>query len=272
MPELPEIETLVGQLNRSLAGFRISGIEIRNDSVLASPREELEKKLQGKEIVRVRRRGKFIQVHLFPSLTLWFHLGMTGQIFLETPPASLRPHTHLILSFRDSARRLFYRDVRRFGRVFLTEGGASGVPPQVRCLGPEPQEWDPEAFAANFKERRARIKNLLLDQTVVAGLGNIYADESLHRAGIHPLRRSHRLGRARLLRLREAMCEVLEEAIRWGGSSIDDYFHLDGSKGEFQYFHRVYGRSGEACPSCGAQIQKVKLSGRTSSFCPHCQR
>lgn len=272
MPELPEIETLAFQLNQFLGGYTISGVEIRNESILESPREKLESEIRGKKIVRIERRGKYLQLDLARGLTLWFHLGMTGQLFLEPPPASLRSHTHFILSFAGSTRQLFYRDVRRFGRIALTETGEGGLPSGVRRLGPEPKEWDPEDFIAHFKARRARIKNLLLNQTLVAGLGNIYADESLHRAGIHPLRRAYRLGRGRLERLREAMCQVLEEAIRWGGSSIDDYFHLDGEKGKFQYFHRVYGRAGEACSTCGARIQRIRLSGRTSSFCPHCQR
>ena len=272
MPELPEIETLVFQLNQALGGSTISGVEIRNESVLESPREELEGRIQGKKIVQVTRRGKYIRIDLSRDLTLWFHLGMTGQLLFEIPPPSLKPHTHFILSLTDSAKRLFYRDARRFGRIALTPVDERSVPRGVQRLGPEPKEWNPEDFIARFKARRARIKNLLLNQTLVAGLGNIYADESLHRARIHPLRRAHRVGRGRLARLHEAMCEILEEAIRWGGSSIDDYFHLDGERGRFQYFHQVYGRAGEACSVCGARIRKIKLSGRTSSFCPHCQR
>lgn len=272
MPELPEVETLVFQLNQALAGATISRIEIRNGSILQTPREELETRTQRKKIVQIKRRGKYLQFNLSGKLTLWFHLGMTGQLLFETPPPSLRPHTHFMISFVHSEKRLFYRDVRRFGRIALTEAGERLLPPGVRRLGLEPKEWNVEKFIDRFKSRRARIKNLLLNQTLVAGLGNIYADESLYRAGIHPLRQASSVGRGRLGRLREAMCEVLEEAIRWGGSSIDDYFHLNGEKGRFQYFHRVYGRAGEACGACGARIRKIKISGRTSSFCPHCQR
>lgn len=272
MPELPEIETLVRELHEALRGETIRGAEILNESILGSGSRELGSEIQGKEILQVTRRGKYIRIDLAEGLTLWFHLGMTGQLFLGVPSLSLQPHTHLTLSFVDSTKQLFYRDVRRFGRIRLTSSDEESHPSGVRRLGPDPREWNPETFIARFKVRKARIKNLLLDQTLVAGLGNIYADESLHRAGIHPLRRAYRLTRPRLARLREAMCEVLEEAIRWGGSSIDDYFHLDGEKGRFQYFHRVYGRGGETCSACGTQIRKVKLSGRTSSFCPHCQR
>lgn len=271
MPELPEVETLTLQLDRALRGKTISEVEIRNESILETGPEELKNKVQGKQIVQIARRGKYLQLNLSGGLTLWFHLGMTGQLLLEIPPSSLRPHTHFVLSFSNSRKRLFYRDVRRFGRITLTPTDEESFPRGVRRLGLEPKEWSPEDFIARFKTRRARIKNLLLNQTLVAGLGNIYADESLHRAGIHPLRRACRLERSRLERLREAMCEILGEAIRWGGSSIDDYFHLDGARGRFQDFHRVYGRAGEACSACGTRIRKIKLSGRTSSFCPHCQ-
>ena len=272
MPELPEVETLAFQLNRSLAGQRISGVQVLNKSILEEPREGLEEKIAGSEIIQVGRRGKYLRMDLAGNLTLWFHLGMTGQLLLAPPPHSLKPHTHFILSFSGLAKRLFYRDVRRFGRIALTPAGLGKGPEGVRRLGPEPREWDPETFASFFKARRARIKNLLLNQTLIAGLGNIYADESLHRAGIHPLRRARAVGRERLERLHGAVREILEEAVRSGGSSIDDYRHLDGTKGEFQHFHRVYGRAGESCETCGTRIRKVRLSGRTSSFCPHCQR
>ena len=271
MPELPEVETLVVQLNRKLEGRRISGVEIRNDSLLRSPRSALWENLGGNQIVRIARRGKYIRMDLSGDSSLWFHLGMTGQLFLEHPPASLRPHTHFILSFFDSEERLFYRDIRRFGRIALTPAGQED-PEGVRHLGLEPQEWNSIKWASLFKTRRARIKSLLLNQRVVAGLGNIYADESLHRAGIHPLRRASGISRPRLERLREAVCEVLEEAIRSGGSSIDDFIHLDGGRGRFHEFHRVYGRAGGNCFRCASMIRTVKVSGRTSSFCPHCQK
>lgn len=272
MPELPEVENLVFELKKALEGERIQDVEIRNPSVLETPREWLESQIPGKKIIQIGRRGKFIQIRLSEGLILWFHLGMTGQLVLEEPSVSFQPHTHFVLSLRDSEKRLVYRDVRRFGRISLTPYGEAQYPKGVRRLGPEPREWTREKFASLFKERRARIKSLLLDQRLMAGLGNIYADESLHRAGIHPLRRAREVSRHRLFRLHGAIGEVLDEAIRWGGSSIDDYRHLDGSKGQFQLFHRVYGRTGANCRGCGARIKSVKLSGRSSSFCPRCQK
>ncbi len=272
MPELPEIETLVLQLNRSLEGRRISGVEVRNPLLLKTPQREFQEQMVGEKITQIGRRGKYIQINLSQGFALWFHLGMTGQLFLEHPSASLRSHTHFVVSFFKSKEKLFFRDVRRFGHIALTPVHEGKVPEGVRRLGPEPHQWDPEALAAAFKKRKARIKSLLLDQRLIAGLGNIYADESLYRAGIHPLKRAPRISAPRVARLRQAMCEILNEAIRWGGSSIDDYHHLDGSKGRFQNFHQVYGRAGKNCFGCGNLIRSVKISGRTSSFCSHCQR
>ena len=272
MPELPEIQTLVTQLNRVLRGRRISQVEVRNSSLLENPQFEFEKKIVGETIEQVGRRGKYIRMDLSQNLALWFHLGMTGQLFLEPPANDLKPHTHFILSFFDSPHRLLFRDSRRFGRIALTPAGNREAPEGVRKLGREPKEWDPEKLVPVLKGRHARIKSLLLDQRLVAGLGNIYADESLHRAGVHPLRRAHNIPRVKLHRLHQAMGEVLEEAIFYGGSSIDDFIHTDGSKGRFQEFHRVYGRAGKDCLGCGTPIRAVKIAGRTSSFCPHCQK
>ncbi len=271
MPELPEVENLVLELKRVLTGLEIDRAQVRNDSILDSPCQELQAGISGKEIIQVRRIGKYIRIQLSDCF-LWFHLGMTGQLLFEDLPAQLDPHVHFILSFAGSRKRLFYRDVRRFGRIALSPSAESEWPAGVRRLGREPKECSQEAFASLFKLSRARIKNLLLNQKVVSGLGNIYADESLHRAGIHPLRRAHELPRRRLFRLHEAICEVLEEATRYGGSSVDDYLHLDRTRGRFQELHRVYGRGGKNCQTCTTPIRKIKLSGRSSSFCPRCQQ
>ena len=271
MPELPEVETLASQLSRALAGHEIKGIEIRNASLLETPRNQFEKILPERKIQFVRRRAKFLQIDLEGSWTLWFHLGMTGQLLLmESLPDPLPSHSHFILRFRSSG--LVFRDIRRFGSIALTPTDENAFPRGVKNLGPEPWQFGSEAFTSLFKARRASIKSLLLNQTLVSGLGNIYSDESLYRAGIRPVARAHRITRRRLGRLHEALCEVLEEAIRWGGSSIDDYQHVDGTKGRFQEFHRVYGRGGEDCLTCGERIRTVKLAGRTSSFCPQCQK
>ena len=268
MPELPEVETLVSELKNSLSGLTLSGIEIQNPSILKTPVEEFSNLIDQK-IIGIGRRGKYIQVVLSQNQILWIHLGMTGQLLFEKS-FSPKPHTHLIFSFEGCDEKLLFCDPRRFGGITLTSG--LEVPDGVKRLGREPRDWDRPAFVSLLKERRGRIKNLLLNQTLVAGLGNIYADESLYRAGIRPLHRACRVTRRRLERLHAAVCEILEEAIQAGGSSIDDYVHLDGTAGNFQHLHRVYGRGGENCFHCGTRIRSVKLSGRTSSFCPHCQK
>ncbi len=271
MPELPEIETLAFELRQSLAGREIRGLQIRNDSILETPRRWLEKNLPGKRIVQIGRRGKYLRAELTGGFTLWIHLGMTGQLLLEDSPAALTSHTHFRLTFTGTRQELLFRDPRRFGRIALTPYRGEELPRGVQRLGLEPAEWKCQEFSAFVKRRRARIKSLLLDQRVVAGLGNIYADESLYRAGIHPLRRARKIPRTKLSRLHGVILKVLEEAVRWGGSSIDDYVHLDGERGRFQEFHKVYGKKGEGCEICRTPIQSVKLSGRTSSFCPRCQ-
>ena len=273
MPELPEVETLTVQLNRTLQGLKISQVEIRTPSILETPHEEFSAQVRARQITQVKRRGKYIQVELSGNQCIWFHLGMTGQLLFarEKSIVSLA-HIHFILSFAGIPEKIFYRDARRFGHIALSPASRDQFPKGVRSLGLEPSDWKEEDFASFFRTRRARIKSLLLNQTLVAGLGNIYADESLYRAGIRPLRRAHQIGRDRLRLLHRAVCEVLEEAIEWGGSSIDDYLHLDGGVGKFQEFLKVYGRGGEKCGTCGSVIRRVKLSGRTSSFCPHCQK
>ncbi|MBI2167294.1 MAG: bifunctional DNA-formamidopyrimidine glycosylase/DNA-(apurinic or apyrimidinic site) lyase [Candidatus Omnitrophica bacterium] len=272
MPELPEVENLVLELEQALEKREISGVEIRNEDILRTPSFWIKRNLPGKKILQIQRRGKFIRIFLPEGFSLWFHLGMTGQLLLENAVGPLKPHTHFILSLGGTHQRLIFRDPRRFGRVALTPYRGERILKSVERLGPEPREWGREEFASEIRSRRGRIKNLLLNQRLMAGLGNIYADESLHRAGIHPFRAGERIARQRLVRLHSAICEVLEEACRHGGSTIDDYRHLDGQRGSFQAFHKVYGRSGEDCESCGTPIRKIKLSGRSSSFCPRCQR
>lgn len=272
MPELPEVENLVLELREVLVGEVLSGARVRNPAILQTSRLRFEKEIPGKKILQITRRGKFIRIDLSGEQTLWFHLGMTGQILLSETPDLAKDHIHLILSFSNFQKFLFYRDVRRFGKVCLTPSGEKGLPAGVRRLGPEPREWDQEDFAKALRSRRARIKSLLLNQGVVAGLGNIYADESLHRSGIHPSKRACRVQRADLLRLHGTICQVLERATRWGGSTVDDYVHLDARPGQFQMFHRVYGRRGERCFTCGTAIRTIRLAGRTSFFCPHCQK
>lgn len=271
MPELPEVQTLAGELHRSLSGRRIASAAVRNELIFPPGGVEPIGTIAGRRVESVKRMGKFIRMNLAGETILWVHLGMTGQLLLRPGSAPALTHTHFVLTFDQLPQTLSFRDPRRFGRVALSSSRPEDFPAGVRRLGPEPWKVTSQSFVRLCRRRQARIKSLLLDQTFISGLGNIYADESLHRAGIRPLRRSCKVSRERLKKLLQAMKEVLEEAIRRGGSSIDDYRRLDGSRGGFQQFHRVYGRGGKHCLSCRSEIRTVKFSGRTSAFCPRCQ-
>ncbi len=271
MPELPEIETLARELQKKISGFVFSKIIIQNHSILESSGDEIAALIPGKLVENIVRQGKYLGLNLGNRQRLWFHLGMTGQLLLEPKFGKPGPHTHLVLEFLDSDLRLAFRDIRRFGCVFL-EDAQREIPARLKRLGPEPMSLKAEEFSGLFKKRTGKIKSLLLNQTIVSGLGNIYTDESLYRANLNPNRRPAKITAQRMMRLHGAVCEVLNEAISAGGSSIDDYRHSDGSRGSFQKFHRVYGREGEPCRTCGSVIKRTVISGRSSFFCQQCQK
>ncbi len=285
MPELPEIENIVQALQR-LKGKKIEKLEILSGEVLRTSPRFLEKGLLENRFLAVRRKGKYILFQLEDSLTLVMHLGMTGQILLQQSTSFLSQgegtrrvldradlpdkHTHFVIHCQES--KLYYRDVRKFGFINLVRFHESDEDNYFRKIGYDPFEVKREFVISLLKNRKARIKPLLLSQKPLAGLGNIYVDETLFKAGIHPKHKTSRLSRARLGHFFDVMRLVLEEAIEKGGSSIDDYVRPDGSYGSFQNFHQVYGREGKPCPRCGALIRKIRLGGRGTSFCPRCQR
>jgi formamidopyrimidine-DNA glycosylase len=272
MPELPEVEVLSLQLSKRIGGLRIAEVLVRRESSLTGARQGFEETLPSKRINRILRRGKFLCLELEDGALLWFHLGMTGQLLWIPRPTAYVPHVHLVVRFEETEMELVFRDPRRFGKICLTKEPAGSFPEGVRPWGPDPYEMSDEGFLKIFRGRKGRIKNLLLNQTLMAGLGNIYADESLFRAGIDPRRRAYRLNSTKLIRLHQAICETLTEAIEKGGSSIDDFLHANGGRGFFQNFHRVYGREGEKCFSCGDLVHRIRLAGRSAHFCPQCQR
>jgi formamidopyrimidine-DNA glycosylase len=220
-------------------------------------------RLAGRRIAGIRRYGKFILISLSGGGYLLLHLGMTGRLLLGGTPGK---HTHAIITLDRGV--LQFDDSRQFGAVEVHED----FPARLERLGPEPLEMAGADFANALRGRRTRVKALLLDQTFVRGVGNIYADEALFRAGIHPLAPSARLRRDRALRLHQALAEVLTEAIAAGGSSISDYVDADGRQGLFQVSHRVYQRTGEPCVNCGAAIRRLLVAQRSSHFCPRCQK
>jgi formamidopyrimidine-DNA glycosylase len=221
----------------------------------------LTQRLAGRRIESVTRRGKFILIALDQG-TLTVHLGMTGKLLLEGEAGE---HTHGVFHLDDGL--LLYHDPRQFGRIEFSEG----APPRVARLGPEPLEIGFEEFRARLK-RKTRMKALLLNQTFLAGLGNIYADESLFAAGIHPLAIAERLSKARAEKLYQAIRGILAHAIQMGGSSISDYVNARGERGWFQMEHRVYGREGEPCANCARPIRKILVAQRGTHYCPHCQK
>jgi formamidopyrimidine-DNA glycosylase len=282
VPELPEVETITRGLDKRVSGDRIDSVWIGSrKQPLKSPAAKIATALEGKKIVRVHRAGKHIVFDLERAanekrnpqlaasvqqqLAQWIvHLGMSGRIVVCDPAAEIVKHTHLIAQL-GSGRELRFVDPRMFGKLSVH---ASGFDPG----GVEPLEVNEDQFSTLFRGRKTPIKSALLNQKLLRGIGNIYADESLFRAGIRPRRRAASLTRRDLHRLFRAVQEVLREAIAKGGSSISDYVDSDGEEGFFQLEHRVYGREGEQCLVCRTTVKRVVLVGRSSHYCPNCQK
>jgi formamidopyrimidine-DNA glycosylase len=271
MPELPEVETIAkslrdGHANQpSILGLRIEKVHLLWERTLVTPSpKEFKTQLTGQVIQDVGRRGKFLIMQLSTDLTLLFHLRMSGDLILsqnERPPA---PHDRMVLLFENNLH-LAFNDTRKFGRAWLV----SDSKPILESLGPEP--FDPSFTSEDLYNRLQRfhrqLKPLLMDQSFLAGLGNIYTDEALHMAGLHPLRRSDTLTFLETSRLWHAIRHVLQEGLRFSGASIDWVYR----GGEFQNYFRVYQRVGEACPTCGTAIQKIFVGQRGTHYCPNCQ-
>jgi formamidopyrimidine-DNA glycosylase len=273
MPELPEVETVVRGLKAVLPGRRILNVRLGKTNFIEDP-AALERDLPGSRVGGVRRHGKFIVVELEGSNgavsagSLLIHLGMTGQILVCPPEAPVAPHTHVFFAL-DDGREFRYVDIRRFGKMRIVS--VENPSTALAKLGLDPLEASEKEFIAMVRSRRARIKALLLDQSVLRGMGNIYTDESLWRARIHPTRIGANLKDVELRRLYRAMRDILDEAIRLRGSSVSDYVDSEGRRGEFQLRHRVYQRLGEKCFRRDGIIRRATVAGRSSYFCPACQ-
>ncbi|MFZ3218100.1 MAG: bifunctional DNA-formamidopyrimidine glycosylase/DNA-(apurinic or apyrimidinic site) lyase, partial [Candidatus Acidiferrales bacterium] len=273
MPELPEVETVARGLREVLPGRRVLSVRLGKTDFIDDP-AALERDLPGNTFAGIRRLGKFLLLDLAPKespaqeTSLLIHLGMTGKISVCPPETPVAPHTHVFLAL-DDGRELRYNDVRRFGRMaFLANGDHARI---LGALGLEPLEVSLQEFRSRIRARKSRIKALLLNQNVLRGIGNIYADESLWRAKIHPEKIAARLQDAELTRLHRAVQHILREAIRLRGSSVSDYVDLDGGRGEFQQQHRAYQHDGKKCFRCGAIIRRIIVAGRSTHFCPQCQ-
>jgi formamidopyrimidine-DNA glycosylase len=285
MPELPEVETVANGVHERVHGHRIVSVWTSGKpQTFKSPESEIAETLTGARITQVRRVGKTIVMSLnrTPSkkketpAEFLIHLGMTGRLLVSQPGVPLPPHTHAVLTL-DDHREIRFVDPRRFGRLSIHSGGAqpaTGKSQQATSYsgpGREPLTIPVEDFIALFRKRKTPIKAALLNQSLLHGVGNIYADEALFRAGIRPRRQAARVTRAELTRLRAALIEVLRHAIQLGGSSVSDYVDADGVRGFFQLQHKVYQRTGQLCLVCATPIQKIIVAGRSTHFCATCQ-
>ncbi len=274
MPELPEVETIARGLSKALVGKRIKQVRTIFPGIVKQNCSLFKREVCQRTIEAVRRRGKYLLIDVSRGKTILAHLGMTGSFLFATknPKGSrLDKHDHVIFTFCDSDELLRYNDQRKFGKmkVFDTENEAKL--PELKKLGPEALSISPSEFVRLFRGRKGRIKPALLNQQIVSGLGNIYADESLHEARIHPAQKANLISEKKLKNLHQAVRKILLKAIKAGGSSIDNYVQIDGKLGNFQLQHKAYGREGEPCGECGAKIKRIKISQRSSYFCPRCQ-
>ena len=270
MPELPEVETTVRGLAPVLEGRRIASVELRREGLRRPFPADLRQRLTGARVTALGRRAKYGLIHTERSDTVVFHLGMSGRWRVD--PSVALAHDHLLIETEDG-RRLALNDPRRFGFVDLVASEGLDAYPAFAAMGPEPlgPELTGEYLLGAFKDRRAPIKAMLLDQRIVAGLGNIYVCEALHVARIEPGREAGRIALLRLERLVEAIRAVLEAAILAGGSTLRDYARPDGELGYFSKQWRVYGREGDHC-ACGATVRRRAEGGRSTFWCPACQR
>jgi len=277
MPELPEVETVARGLQTEVAGRSILKVTVGKSDFI-DDRALLEKELPGRKIRAVERYGKFLLLRLANrespgaaenESALLVHLGMTGLLMPRPADEPQAKHTHVVMLL-DDGRELRYIDARRFGRMAYLAG--ERLEKELRRFGVDPLETRLEEFAASIQRRRARIKALLLDQRVLRGVGNIYADESLWKAKIHPAHLGSRLKPEQLARLYRALQEILRSAIELRGSSISDFLDAEGMPGDYQRHHSVYDREGKGCVRCRTPIRRVIVAGRSSYFCPKCQK
>ncbi len=265
MPELPEVENVIKSLVNKVSGKKIIAIEIITPSIIYK-RTDFIDLVQDKTIVNLERRGKYIIIRLDEG-NLLIHLRMTGKLLFN---GEMSKHTHLILSFTDGDY-LIYNDVRKFGRINYLSNKELDIYLKTK-VGLEPGLMEFEDFKSKLKNKRGPLKKILLDQTVIAGIGNIYADEILFASGIHPLTETSKLVNVDYIKLYDNIRGILEKAIIAGGSTIRDYVNGDGTAGGFQDAHQVYGRGGKECNVCGCNLEKIKVVGRTTVYCPICQR
>ncbi len=274
MPELPEVETVKRSLEVRLRGLTVKHVDLLMEKIVKTPDPEAFKsQLVDKTILSLGRRGKYLMIFLSGGLTLIIHLRMTGQLINTAKETELAKHTHMVIDL-DNGTQLRFIDQRQFGRVYLLPDHELDQINGLKTMGVEPlgPDFTKEYLKKELKRKRTKIKSLLLDQTFIAGIGNIYADEALHRAKIHPERLACTLNPREVVKLHQAVKEVLTEGIQNRGTSIKDYVDGDGRTGNYQALLRVYGKENEPCHICGTIILRKKIGGRSSFYCAKCQK
>lgn len=272
MPEMPEVETVRRTLTPLIKGKTIEKVILWYPKIVATDHDKFVNELPGKKIIRIDRYAKYLLIRLSDNLTIVSHLRMEGKYHLTTPEAPKDKHDHVEFIFTDGTA-LRYNDVRKFGRMQLVLTGTERQTTGIGKLGPEPNtpEFSEQYFLSSLKRKKKNIKNVLLDQTVVAGLGNIYVDETLWQSKIHPLSSANKIPADKVEDLRKNINETIKIATEKRGTTVHSYLDANGEVGGYQKMLQVYGHAGEACPRCGTTFEKIKVSGRGTTFCPHCQ-
>lgn len=271
MPELPEVETIVRSLQPLITGREIIDVYVGYDPIIGYPdKETFVAEMVGRKIEYVRRRGKYIVIELTGEELLITHLRMSGRLIYTTEDTDIDKHTHVIISF-DNKYQLRFVEIRKFGRMFLIPKDSPDLAGGYASLGPEPLEMDEEEFLASLENKKTKIKPLILKQDVIAGIGNIYADEALFLSKIHPERTADTLHPEEKKTLFRAIQQVLEQGIRNRGTTKKDYVDSFGESGNNQNYLQVYGQEGMECKLCGTLIKRIQVGGRSSHYCPNCQ-
>ncbi|MBA7637241.1 Formamidopyrimidine-DNA glycosylase [subsurface metagenome] len=272
MPELPEVETIIRDLEKKVKGKKIKEVIIKERKLIKSPPpEKFKKGLQGRKLIAFERRGKFLIISLDSGKKLVIHLKLTGMLIHCPESRPLLNHTRIIFLFPGKTH-LRFNDLRKFGELYLvdSEERIKGI----KKLGPEPlgKKFSLSLFQEMLSQKKTKIKPLLMDQKFLAGIGNIYASESLYKAKIHPQRAASALTKEEVGKLYKSLREILKEAIKYRGSSVDSYRDVGGKKGDYEACLKVYGRKGKPCYNCGKPVKRIELGGRGTFFCPNCQR
>ncbi len=272
MPELPEVETIARGLNNHLVNKQITAVDIRYSKIVNGDEESFRRLICGLRIKRIYRYGKYLFLVLSTEVVVSIHLRMSGQLFLNGYETIPDKHTHLDFYFQNYNKKLSYRDIRKFGRLEIISKGDISRYIRTKKLGPDALEIDHGALSTALKSSKRALKALLLDQSLLAGLGNIYVDEALFLAGILPFSSGNKLTARQIEKLFNAISEVLQQAIKNRGTTLSDFIDVHGKQGSNQFSLMVYGRAGKPCPKCRQPIIKTKVNGRGTHYCAFCQR